>query len=385
MMLRMRSLSFAASAALAGSLYALAACSSAAPSVEQMAAREFAAASSQQDEAEAVRIAVEARAQLDSGEFDDAMDEARDALDLDPRNARARAVLAAAILGGSKDETPPPFAVVCEAEGESRSALALAPKDCYVALVHARIVAASGHLSAALAAAEACLQQAVPDASADRAQLAAAAADWAFELGEDRRAIARLREHLDFDPNDARAHHRLGSSLLRIAQEPADALAASKAFAHCAELDPKDLDAQRAVVVSRRRAMELAAKKGDAAAVGLASSDALAAALSLEQRFPKSIDGPHLQGVVYHRRRAIANAAECYQRALAIDQQHLPTLLAMVDLALLSHDSEDEAPLSTVNLKPGEWIRRALGADAKNGGLDEKERGTLRALEATWK
>jgi tetratricopeptide (TPR) repeat protein len=384
MMLRMRSLSFAASAALAGSLYALAACSSAAPSVEQMAAREFAAASNQEDEAEAVRIAVEARAQLETGEFDDAIDEARDALDLDPRNARARAVLAAAILGGSNDETPPPFAVVCEAEGESRSALGLLPKDCFVALVHARIVAASGHLSAALAAAEACLQQAVPDASAERAQLAAAAADWAFELGEDRRAIARLREHLDFDPNDARAHHRLGSCLLRIAQEPADVLAASKAFSHCAELDPKDLDAQRAVVVSLLRASELAAKKGDAAAVSSALTDALAAAVALEQRFPMSIDGPHLQGVVCHRQREFAKAVECYQRALAIDQEHLPTLLAMIDLALLSNDASNEA-LPKGTLAPGEWIRRALGADANNGGLDEKERGTLRALEATWK
>ncbi len=384
MMQRMRSLSFAASAALAASLYALAACSSAAPSVEQMAAREFAAASSPEDEAESTRLTSIARAHLDSSEFDDAMDEARDALSLDPRNARARAVLAAAILGGSEDETPPPLAVLSEAEGESRSALGLAQKDCFVALVHARIVAASGHLSAALAAAESCLQQAVPDASAERAQLAAAAADWAFELGEDRRAIARLREHLDFDPNDARAHHRLGSCLLRIAQDPADALAASKAFAHCAELDPKDLDAQRAVVVSMLRASELAAKKGTAAAVSSALADALAAAVALEQRFPKSVEGPHLQGVVYQRRREFAQAAASYQRALAINQEHLPTLLAMAEVALLSNDASNES-LPKVTLTPGEWIRRALGADAKNGGLDEKERGKLRALEANWK
>jgi tetratricopeptide (TPR) repeat protein len=172
--------------------------------------------------------------------------------------------------------------------------------------------------------------------------------------------------------------------LLRIAQEPADALAASKAFSHGAELDPKDLDAQRAVVVSLLRASELAAKKGDAAAVSATLNDARTAAIALEQRFSKSIDGPYLQGVVCHRQREFAKAVECYQRALAIDQEHLPTLLAMTDLALLSNDaSNDTLPKGT--LAPGEWIRRALGADAKNGGLDEKERGTLRALEATWK
>jgi tetratricopeptide (TPR) repeat protein len=169
-----------------------------------------------------------------------------------------------------------------------------------------------------------------------------------------------------------------------VREDPADALAASKAFAHCAELDPKDLDAQRAVVVSMLRASELAAKKGTAAAVASALADALAAAVALEQRFPKSVEGPYLQGVVYQRRREFAQAAASYQRALAINQEHLPTLLAMAEVALLSNDASNES-LPKVTLTPGEWIRRALGADAKNGGLDEKERGTLRALEANWK
>ena len=385
MMLRMQTRTVPSRSA-ACALLLLAACAGASPSVEELAAREFAAASGEEERAAASQHALAARDLLDRGMFEEAIDEAHEALESDPRHARARAVLAAAIVGEARQElrgeSPLPLDVERQAEGESKSALALAPEDPFVGGVHADVLAQTGHLTAALAAAEACLAAGDPKGSFDRTQLVARAAEWAFELGEDRRAIPHLRALADLRPDDATTHHRLGVCLLRIATDVDDAVAASRAFAHCAERRPDDVEAHLDAVKALLRAVALDPRKPSPVA-----TDAAAAALAAETRFPQSAEASFLVGVAREAQSSVfKEAILAYERALVRDPEHLPSLLRMIGIVVTALDVDTDVCIARPRMpSAAELVARALEVGAKTGALDAKERARLEALRERYR
>lgn len=377
MMLGMRLVSLPCRALQASGLALAAACAGVAPSVEEMAARQFEPAASEADRDLAEGHAKSAMQLLEQEQYEAAEDEARQALDLDPRHARARAVLASSMLLAAGESIPIPLAVEREAEGESRSALLLAPGDPFVGLAHARILASSGHLTAAAAAADSCLAASTADGSPAREALVAAAAEWTFELGEDRRAIARLRELSTLRPKEATTHHRLGSCLLRVATDADGAVEASRAFTRCAELEPEDPDAWLAAVKAMLRAAALDPKKPSAFA-----NDAVTLASDAETRFSGSADASFLVGAARDAQSPMSKEAiDAYGRALVRDPEHMPSLLRLVAIAarLQAAGQVDDAtatPLPSAR----DFAARALELDAKTGALDAKERAQLVAL-----
>jgi len=385
MMLRM-SIRTIPSRSAACALLLLAACAGPSPSVDELAAREFAAAASESDLAEAEQHALTARDHLAAQRFEEALDESREALSLDPRHARARAVLARALVGVARQElgaeSPLPLDVEREAEGESKSALALAPADPFVGAAHANVLAQTGHLTAALAAAEACLAAGQADGSVDRTDLVAHAAEWAFELGEDRRAISHLRALSDLRPEDATTHHRLGVCLLRTATDVGDAVAASRAFTHCVERRSDDVEAQLDAVKALLRAVALDAKKPSPVAV-----DAVAAALAAETRFPQSAEASFLVGVAREAQSSLSrDAIPAYERALVRDPEHLPSLLGMIRVTVATLKVYADQPVLPPSLpNPGALAVRALELDARLRVLDEKERAQLAALRDSYR
>ncbi len=360
-----------------GILVLVAGCAGVAPSVEEMAARQFKPAASEADREEAEARTKSAMLRFEEEQYGAAEVEARAALALDMRNARARALLASSMLLGSGETVPIPLAVEREAEGESRSAVLLAPGDPFVGLAHARILASSGHLTAASAAAEACLTAASTDRSSEREALVAAAAEWTFELGEDRRAIAHLRELAALRPSEATTHHRLGLCLLRTATDADGAMAASHAFSRCADLEPDDPDSHLAAVKAMLRAAALDPKKPS-----LAADAAIELASAVETKFAQSAEASFLVGAARDAKAPMSKAAiEAYGRALVRDPDHLPSLLRLVAITVRASNSETQTePVSPSVPALPELAARAIEVGAKTGALDDKERAQLAAL-----
>lgn len=377
MMLRMPSASLLCRTLRVSVFALLAGCAGVAPSAEEMAARSFEPAANEADRTEAEARAKSAMLLLEAERYEAAGDVALQSLELDPRNARARAVLASSMLLAAGDSVPIPLAVEREAEGESRSALKLAPDDPFVGLAHARILASSGHLTAAAAAAEACLVASTADGSPEREALVAAAAEWTFELGEDRRAIAHLRELATLRPTEATTHHRLGSCLLRVATDASGAVEASRAFSRCAELEPEDPDAWLCAVKAMLRAAVLDPKK-----TGAIANDAVALASAAETRFAQSADASFLVGAARDAQSPMSKEAiDAYGRALVRDPEHMPSLLRLVAIAARMQAAGQKDDVAATQLpSPRELAARALDLDAKTGVLDAKERAQLVAL-----
>ncbi|MFY9342741.1 MAG: hypothetical protein WAT39_09645, partial [Planctomycetota bacterium] len=187
--------------------------------------------------------------------YDEAERAARAALGLDPRAARARAVLGLTTLQQASKSDPPDHRLGQAAEAELRLAEQLQPDDAFVGWMHAVFLAESGHMSAAAATAERALEQAAAAPANERAALLGIAGTYRYELGEERAARPHLEAYLGLRPDDAAAWFRLGSSLLRIAAVPRsttesgllqaqlDAEAAARAFERSVALAPGDDDA----------------------------------------------------------------------------------------------------------------------------------------------
>lgn len=316
--------------------------------------------------------------------FDLARAAATEALAIDPRSARARAILGMVHLQEAAASDPHDLVVANEGELQMKLAQQLAPEDPFVGWMAAVFLAEAGHTSAAAEAAEQALARATGAPPAERAALLGIAGTYRYELGEERAALPHLEAYVDLRPDDATAQFRLGSSLLRIAAVPQgprpnafllaqrQAERAAKAFARCVELSPGDEDAALAIATAHWRAADLARERAGAAATSEESQHRTAAAAQLRAiaaRFPASPEPWFRLGVLAESRSAPAEARTAYAEALHRSPRHLPTLLNLA--ALLDRIGEADAATSL--------SRQVLDIDAVQPGLSDQERKRLRA------
>jgi len=309
--------------------------------------------------------------------FEEAEHAARDALAIDPRSARARAVIGMAILHRASLSDPPDLRDANAGEFELRLALQLAPGDPFVGWMHAVFLAETGHMSAAAAAAEQALARAGNATSNELAALLGIAGTYRYELGEERAALPHLRSYLSLRQDDATAFFRLGSSLLRIAAVPqglkarevakTQAIEAATAFGHCHELAPGDEDADLAVATSLWRACELATELGDADRDKLAA-DARARLQQVAERFPASAEPWFRLGVIAEALKDPATAATVYRQALQRDGRHVG---ATLNLACLLDAQGDGGAARTL-------LQRLLTDAALSAQLTPRERNRVR-------
>lgn len=320
--------------------------------------------------------------------FDAACRWAAEALAIDPRSPRARAVQGLALVESAAKFDPPDLHGVRQAELELAIAMRLAPNDPFVGLMHALFLVEIGHTSAAAEAAEAALRNASPGSTAERAALLGLAGRYRYELGEERAALPLLQEYVALRPEDRQARYQLGCTLLRLAAFPRDerpasltdamrkAEAATEAFERCHEQDPADLEAALAASEARWRAADLAdrvangvreegerqALRTSAAAHRQASRETLA---RLEAGFPNAPEPSFRLAVLADRAGEAADAIAAYERALQRDAEHVDSLL---NLAVLFADTD--VP------RAANLLRRALAiADASRSPSDaEKKR-----------
>jgi tetratricopeptide (TPR) repeat protein len=306
---------------------------------------------------------------------------ANSALELDPRSARARAVLGMARMQRAAPTAPTDLRVANAAEAELHLARALAPNDAFVGFLSAVFLAETGHMSAAAVEAEAALARTTNAPAAERASLLGIAGTYRYELGEELAARPHLEAYVRLRPDDATAHFRLGSSLLRIAAVPqgardrrfldaqANAELAAQAFAQCCTLSPGDDDAAVAVAVALWRAGELATQNGDAAKANEHHEAALERLRQVVARFPQNAEAWFRLGLVAEAWRQPADAEAAYAEALQRDPAHIGSTL---NLAALRDGRGDAAGALTL------W-QRALERDATAPCLSASERQQLRA------
>ncbi|HZN39864.1 MAG TPA: tetratricopeptide repeat protein [Planctomycetota bacterium] len=312
--------------------------------------------------------------------YEEAEEHALRALDIDPRAARARAVVGMVLLQRAKRRDPPEVFEANAGETEMLLAEQIAPNDAFVGRMRAVFLAETGHMSAAAAAAEAALLRATDAPAADRAALLAIAGNCRYELGEERAALPHLQACFGLQPDDATTAFRIGSCLFRIAAVPEGAKAvevaqikaeeAARAFARCAELAPGDADAALAVGAALVRAAELAAQRKDLAAPERRTQQeqrwqqAEQQFRRVAERFPESAEPMFRLGVLAETRGDIPASHQAYLQALVRDHQHLGSLL---NLAALLEASGDAAAAASL-------LERALAADAARAGLSAGER-----------
>ncbi len=351
---------------------------------EAMAARELPAAGPGVDAAAVATDETEALRLLAAESYSEAVETARSVLERDPRRARARSVFALALLRSSPEQGPAPMAIQSAADGESLTALRLAPADPVVGLVRGRVLAEIGHLSAAATAAEDCLKLSAATDLPEFLDLLAATAEWAHELGEDRRALVHLRELASRRPSDSLAHYRLGTCLLRIASNGDDAAAASRAFARCAELEPESQDTRAAVVAALVRAAELYESDGEAEKARAQLVAAASAATLIKERFPNSAAAAFQLAAVCELQGELKQAVEAYEGALQLDAEHLPSLLNLLSCATRQRDAYAEICRSAPRMPTqSTLLDRTLAVDAAKGGLSDAERTKLEKLRAS--
>lgn len=338
-------------------------------------------ADSARDLAAHVETAIDA---LSDGGYAEAEQHARQALDIDPRAARARSVLGVVLFQKSALVDPPDLFLAHAGEAELRLAEQLAPEDPFVGWMHAVMLAEEGHLSAAAATAEAALQRTAGAPPAERAALLGVAGIYRYELGEERAAEPHLRGYVALRPDDATAWFRLGVSLLRMAEVPSGARpnslvtaqnqadAAAAAFRRCVELQPDDEDAALAVGSALLRAAELAEERREQGVRDDLRRQALQQFRAVADRFQGSAEAMFRVGVVAETLEQQAAAREAYGRALARDPEHLGSLLNLAGC-------EDRTGGADADSAMRELLQRALRADAVHGGLVGTERSRIEA------
>lgn len=315
--------------------------------------------------------------------YEEAQEDALRALDIDPRAARARAVLGMVLLQRARRRDPPDVFEVNAGETEMLLAEQIAPNDAFVGRMRAAFLAEAGHVSAAAAAAEAALLRTAGAPAADRAALLAIAGNCRYELGEERAALPHLQACFGLQPDDATIAFRIGSCLFRIAAVPEGAKAievaqikaeeAARAFARSAELAPGDADAAMAVGAALVRAAELAGKRRDLAAPERRMQQeqrwhqAEQQFRRVAERFPDSAEPMFRLGVLAETRGDTPASHQAYLQALGRDQKHLGSLLNLAALLEASGDATAAASL----------LERALAADEASAGLSAHERRRL--------
>jgi tetratricopeptide (TPR) repeat protein len=336
------------------------------------------------------RLVEEAKEAVIRRRYDEADALASEALDLDPRAARAHAVAAMVKLARAGRQDPPDLYGSNAGEQQVALAVQLAPGDGFVGWMQAVFLAEAGHMSAAAEAAEAALARCRELPANERAALLGIAGTYRYELGEERAALPHLQAYLALRPDDATFQFRLGDSLLRRAAVPQgipptswrqaqrDAEAAARAFRRCAQLVPGDEDAAIAVGTALLRAAALAderVKKGSSSDDKAASErDANRAAAeeqfkAVAERFPTS---PLALAELAHALdgRGERDAARAvFAAALVRDGKHVASLLG---IARLEADA-GERPAAVARM------RRLLELDAAGqAGLSDTERDRIR-------
>lgn len=329
--------------------------------------------------------------------YDEAGVAAEEALDIDPRSARARAVLAMVTLKSSRATDPPEAAALAAGEVQMRLAQQLAPDDPFVGWMHAVFLAESGHLSAAAAIAEQALARAADAPAAARVALLRIAGSYRYELGEERAAVPHLQQYVALRPDDAVARFHLGSALLRLAASPSpgvpqtsllvaqrQAEEAARSFVRHQELLPQDPESAIAVVTAYLRAAELAAERAKLVSDAADRADerrqvtneardnrqaAEAALRSALDRFPTSPAVQFEAGVVAESEGDAARAQSCYQRALDQDPSHVPSLLNLA--GCLARGGEQAAAAAL--------LRRVLDVPTVGRELTADERDRIEA------
>jgi tetratricopeptide (TPR) repeat protein len=302
------------------------------------------------------------------GHFESGEECARTALDLEPRNARARAAFGVCLWQRARQGDPPTLILLNRADGETLHALKRAPKDPVVVRLRATFLAESGHPSAAAALAEQVLAGVSPTADPDVLALLAEVAHWRYELGEEAAAEPHLRALVVLQPKDAEAHYLLGRCMQTTAKTAADAGAAAREFALSAALEPKNLDCWLAVAGAWLGAAGFARQAGDEAA----RTQALQAALASLDAASKEIPAAALQhgrGVVLEALDRLDEAQKSYEAALQLDSAYIPALL---NLAALHAAAAARDPLQKAAAE--RLLRQALALDGAGGTLTSDER-----------
>lgn len=330
-----------------------------------------------------VQDAVEAVVQR---RFNEASRAARAAIALDPRSARARAVLAMVELGEAAKQDPVEWRGLRRGEAELAKARELAPADAFVGWMQAVFLAEAGHLSAAAAAAEAALARCGDAPAADKAALLGVAGTYRYELGEERAALPHLRAYTGLRPDDAAAQFRLGASLLVVAETPqgspppyaasqARAEEAAAAFQRCADLAPGDEDAWCSVANAKLRAAALARLRRDAdGAARAAEADALeqqalAHLRAVADRFEASAEARFRLGVVAAQLGEPQLAEASYRAALERDATHAGSAINLAGLLAARGEDEEARRL----------LRQLLRADAPGAEVSPGERRRIEA------
>lgn len=357
-----------------GALAFWAGCSGVSPDPAGLAAREFPAVElSEGERLEALRLQTAALAAIDRRDWSEAARIAGSALSLDPRLPRARAALGLATFEQGMLVEPSDLFLVHRGDGETASALRLAPSDPVVALLRGRLLASSGHLSAAAAVAENALPSQTIRDDPERIALLEAAATWRYELGEELAALPHLRALTTVQGDRAITHFRLGCSLLRTAQVAATAGEAAAAFERSAALAPGDEDARLAVVAAYVRAAELA-RKGERAPDGTDwLARAGAAADAAVRAFPQLAEARFRRGIVAELRGDPAAAAASYRETLERQPAHSGALLNLAALLANGADPADRAAARDL------WRRALASPEVLTAGERARIERQLRA------
>tara|TARA_R110002072_G_scaffold264409_2_gene423128 strand:- start:7984 stop:9228 length:1245 start_codon:yes stop_codon:yes gene_type:complete len=326
-------------------------------------------------------------------------------LAINPRSAKARAVLGMVKLQMASTQQPSDWFSVRAGEVEMELAKQLDPNSAFVGWMHAVFLAESGHMSAAAAAAEEALARSVDALPSERAALLGTAGTYRYELGEERAARPHLESYVALRPDDSAAHFRLGSSLLSIAKTPqgspppystaqAEAEAAAVAFERCFQLAPGDVDAGLAVATAWIRAAELANLQGSEAKQQ--RDELYAKARDYLQKlvtpFPKNPEIYFRLGVLASLQDEPSAEYMTYQylTALDLDPNHVGSLLNLAGLMIAEGEVEAARSLmirvmatggGSADLtnkereRIGRWLRESskpVEGGAPKGGAAEK-------------
>ncbi len=261
-------------------------------------------------------------------------------LRLDPRAARARAILGIALLAPALAESPPDLTWMERAEGELRLARRLDPEDPEVAMLYAKFLEFEGQISLAAAVIDQLIAVQPGHLRALRH-----GSRLHFELGRERRAAVLLDRLVAERPTEAAARYRLAlcQESLAAAIERGDTnldkgvdAAARAAFLRAAEsyriytrLQPRDVQGFLGEATARFRAV-IAVKNDPNRQAGLAEVQSL---LSTAARIDPTDPAPlHNRALVHAQVGDQALARADYEAALRRDKDYLPSILNLAQL-----------------------------------------------------
>ncbi len=348
----------------------LAGCGGISPRPAVLAAREPTAVTLDEDQQRRLAAHVQqALTHVGAEEWQLARRAARAALALDPRCARAHAVLGRCRMAAAMAIDPPDLPTWRQAEGDLALAARLAPTDAEIALLHADLLTADGHWSAARTALTGALA-----AQPDHLELLRRAGRLSYELGDERGAVPLLERLVDRQPAAeerfmlARCRLQIAETAVRegVAAGERDPLvrAAIAEFARYRDAVPQDAEGHAGEAFARLLALRAGGGGGPAAeAAEAAALDAIDALLATASRLdPGAPQHWFNRGVVAEMRGDPDTARSRFSRALESNPRYLPALLNLA--ASLAADGRGDEAVAYVrralDLQPTDDERRRL-------------------------